>query len=113
VVVGTVTLAEIDPEHRRAELGVMVRRVFWGEGYGSEAVALGLEYGFGALGLHRVEADIDPRNDGSIRLVTSLGFRREGLLRHRWRSGDEWQDAEMYGLLEDEWRARGDGSTKG
>lgn len=112
-VVGTCTLAEIDREHRRAELGVMVRRDFWGEGYGKEAVARCLEYGFAEMGLHRVEADIDPRNEPSIRLVVSLGFVREGLLRDRWRAGDEWQDAEMFGLLEEEWRARSGESEGG
>ena len=106
-VIGTCTLAEIDAEHSRAELGFMLARAEWGQGLATDAVRTVLAHAFEDLGLHRVEADIDPRNHGSIRVVTRLGFRREGLLRERWRAGEEWQSSEMYGLLENEWMGQG------
>jgi [ribosomal protein S5]-alanine N-acetyltransferase len=56
------------------------------------------------LGLHRVEADIDPRNRASLRLVEALGFRHEGTLRARYHVGGEIQDSAIYGLLADDAR---------
>ena len=48
--------------------------------------------------LHRLEADIDPRNARSIRLVERLGFKLEGHLRERYLVGDDIQDSLMYGV---------------
>jgi ribosomal-protein-alanine N-acetyltransferase len=97
--IGTCTLFAIDNRHRRAMIGYALARPHWGNGYAQEALRLLLGHAFGALGLLRVEADIDPRNAASIRLVERLGFAREGLLRERYRVGDDVQDSAMYGLL--------------
>jgi RimJ/RimL family protein N-acetyltransferase len=70
-----------------------------GHGYAREAVPLALGHAFGKLALNRVEADADPRNLPSCRLLERLGFTREGLLRERWRVGDDVQDSVIYGLL--------------
>jgi RimJ/RimL family protein N-acetyltransferase len=63
-----------------------------------------LDFAFGQLGLRRIEADTDPDNSASIRLLESLGFRREGLLRERWNVGGELQDTVFLGLLAREYR---------
>jgi RimJ/RimL family protein N-acetyltransferase len=65
-----------------------------------------MNHAFGTLGLHRVEADVDPRNDASLRLVERLGFRREGHLRERYFVAGEIQDSVIYGLLAPDWRSR-------
>lgn len=70
-----------------------------------EALTALLDFAFGALDLHRLEADVDPRNAASVRTLERLGFRREGYLRERWLVGGEIQDALFYGLLRREWRA--------
>ena len=64
-----------------------------------------LDWGFRALGLHRIEADIDPRNAASRRLLARLGFTSEGTLRERFFVGDEATDSEIFGLLREQWRA--------
>lgn len=91
---------------RRAEVGYILAREHWGAGYMHEALTLLLDYGFGPLGLHRVEADIDPRNDGSRRTLERLGFAREGVLRERWIINGEISDTGFYGLLSREWEER-------
>jgi RimJ/RimL family protein N-acetyltransferase len=106
VVVGTCTLAALSPEHRRAELGFALARAAWGRGYVAEALPALLAFAFGTLGLHRLEADADPRNAGSIRALERLGFVREGHQRERYHLMDEWQDAVLYGLLRREWEER-------
>jgi RimJ/RimL family protein N-acetyltransferase len=107
-VVGTCTLDRPDPVNLRAEIGFALGREYQGRGYMREALATLLDYAFGPLGLRRIEADVDPRNAASIRLLEKLGFRREGHLRQRWRVGDEVQDSLFYGLLRDDRRSGGD-----
>jgi RimJ/RimL family protein N-acetyltransferase len=102
-VIGTCTLAWLHAESRRAELGFALGRGHWGRGYMSEALVALLDFAFGPLGLRRLEADIDPRNESSLRLVERLGFRREGLLRERWLTAGEVQDSLFFGLLGREW----------
>ena len=106
VVIGTCTLCRIDREHRRGELGYILRRDHWGRGFATEALTAVIHHAFETLGLHRLEADIDPRNPRSIRLVERLGFKAEGRLRERYFVAGEIQDSAIYGLLEPEWRAR-------
>jgi RimJ/RimL family protein N-acetyltransferase len=104
--IGSCTLFRFEREHRRAEIGYILRRDHWGRGLATEALEALFAHAFGALGLHRLEADVDPRNVASIRLVERLGFKREGHLRERYFVGSEIQDSAMYGLLAREWVAR-------
>lgn len=104
-VVGTCTLADLDRTNRRAEVGFVLGSAYWKRGLMSEALPLLVDHAFGVLDLHRLEADVDPRNEPSLRLLEKLGFRREGFFRERHRVDDEWQDAVMLGLLAAEWEA--------
>jgi len=106
VVVGSCTLFHLDTQSRRAECGYVLRRSEWGKGYAGEAMTALLDWGFETLGLHRVEADLDPRNAPSARLLERLGFQREGHLRERWIVDGEISDSWLYGLLAREWAAR-------
>ena len=101
---GTCTLTHVSPGHQRCEIGFALRRTRWGQGLGSEAVSALVAFTFDRLQLHRVEADVDPRNDRSLRLLEGLGFRREGYLRERYFLNGERQDAVLMGLLRSEWR---------
>ena len=103
--IGTVTLASLDAQNMRAELGFMLSRDCWGQGYMREGLVALLGYAFDKLGLKRIEADVDPLNAASLGLLQRLGFQREGLLRERWRVGDGIQDSVILGLLSREWQA--------
>ncbi len=102
-VIGTTTLFHLDLSNRRAEIGYALGRDHWGQGYLQEALNALFAFAFGELGLHRLEADVDPRNARSIRALERLGFQREGYLRERWHVAGEIQDALFYGLLKREW----------
>lgn len=102
-IIGTTTLFNLDFNHRRCEVGYGLDRAEWGKGYMQEALHALLEYAFNVLNLHRIEADVDPRNAGSIKTVSKLGFRLEGYLRERWQVSGEIQDALFFGLLRPEW----------
>jgi aminoglycoside 6'-N-acetyltransferase len=83
----------------QAEIGVTVRAENQGVGYATEAVTRLLDHLFTDLHLHKVSAECDARNQASARLLTRVGFLREGLRRsHTWIKG-EWTDDLEFGLL--------------
>lgn len=105
-VIGTTTLFRFDDQSRRAELGYILNRRFWGRGYAGEALSALLDFAFDELNLNRLEADIEPRNAASVKTVERLGFQKEGLLRERWIVEGETQDTAFYGLLKRDWEQR-------
>ena len=102
--IGTCTLHQIHVQNRRAEVGYALGRPYWGSGYMNEAMQALVDYAFTHMKLHRLEADIDPRNEASAKSLERLGFQREGYLRERWIVGDEISDSALYGLLASEWK---------
>jgi ribosomal-protein-alanine N-acetyltransferase len=104
LVIGTTTLFRYDEQSRRAELGYILNRRYWGKGYIGEALSALFDFAFGKLNLNRLEADIEPRNLASVKTVERLGFQKEGLLRERWIVGDDIQDSLFYGLLRKDWK---------
>lgn len=103
--IGTCTLYEINPQHARAGLGYALMPEFWGKGLAHEAASLAISYGFLELGLHRIEADTEPNNLRSNKVLERLGFQREGLLRERFVHPDGIQDSLIFGILKPEWLA--------
>jgi ribosomal-protein-alanine N-acetyltransferase len=69
-----------------------------------EAVGLVVTHAFHDLGLHRVEANIQPANQPSRALVQSLGFRQEGFSPRYLKINGEWRDHERWAVLADEWK---------
>ena len=102
--IGSVTIFHPDFTHRRTEIGYALGRAHWRKGYMLETLNAVLQYAFTELNLHRIEADVDPRNEASVRTLERLGFQREGYLRERWHVNGEIQDALFYGLLKPDWQ---------
>ncbi len=69
-----------------------------GRGYMSEGLALVLEYAFQELRLHRLEANIQPGNTASLRLIQRMGFRREGLAPAMLFIDGAWRDHERWAI---------------
>ncbi|MGV9248105.1 GNAT family N-acetyltransferase [Streptomyces sp. NPDC003710] len=72
-----------------------------GRGYMSEGLRLVVQFAFTELGLHRLEANIQPTNTASLNLVKRLGFRREGYSPGFQRINGVWQDHERWALTAD------------
>jgi len=98
--IGTSAVFALDFGQGRAEIGYSLHRHWQGRGLAGEALRLILAYLFEQRQLRRIEADVDPRNEPSWRLLEKLGFRREGLLRERWHVNGEICDTAFYGLLQ-------------
>lgn len=103
--VGTVLLFRHEPGSRRIELGYALGRTHWGRGLAAEALQAVLGHAFGAMALHRVEAEVNPENRASVALLGRLGFTREGHLRDRWTAKGRTYGVDMFSLLAPEWRA--------
>jgi RimJ/RimL family protein N-acetyltransferase len=91
--------------HRAAEIGIGIGEPeARGKGYGTEAIRLLLDYGFGTLNLHRIELRVYENNPRAIRCYEKCGFKREGIKREaRWWDG-RWWDSLDYAILAHEWR---------
>jgi len=86
--IGAIGLNDIQPEHRRGEIGFWLLPKFWGQGFISEALPVVLKYGFNDLCLHRIEAWIEAGNTASSKVVEKFGFQKEGTLRdHEIKNG--------------------------
>lgn len=99
VLVGNVELDHIDTRRSQAEMGYWVRTDRTGRGYAAEAGRAMLRYGFEALRLHKVRADVAVGNHASARVLEKLGFAREGTLREDRQVGGVFLDHWRYGLL--------------
>jgi [ribosomal protein S5]-alanine N-acetyltransferase len=111
--IGVVNLNEIvRGSFQSAYLGYYLFSPHEGRGYMAEGLLRVLERAFGELGLHRVEANIPPENQRSLRLVERLGFRREGYSPRYLKSGGRWRDHERWALLVEEWREQKRGGRR-
>jgi ribosomal-protein-alanine N-acetyltransferase len=88
-----------------ASLGYYALVPFAGQGYMTEGVQLVLRQAFRRLGLHRVEASIQPTNTASLALIRRSGFREEGFSPRYVRIAGRWRDHLRFALHADEWRA--------
>lgn len=102
--IGLVEYLDIDEVNRSAEIGISIGdRNFRSKGYGRDAMALMLDYGFGFLNLHSVNLTVMASNERARRLYQSLGFQEAGRLReHRFSCGG-YEDILLMDLLRSEY----------
>ncbi len=96
---GTIAFWKMDPANFRAEIGYMLHSQFHGKGYMQEAMSSVLHFGFTALNLHSVEANVNPGNEGSIKLLEKNGFVREGYFRENYFFDGRFIDSAVYSLI--------------
>jgi ribosomal-protein-alanine N-acetyltransferase len=99
-VMGAINVSEIvRGNFRSAYLGYYMGAAHAGQGHMTEALRLTIRHAFRVLELHRVEANIQPGNTASIRLVKRAGFRREGFSPRYLRVCGRWRDHERWALV--------------
>lgn len=102
-VVGACVVFRYDEGSARAEVGYVLGRAHWGRGLMSEALRAVLGHAFGPWGLRRIEAEVNPENVRSEKVLLGLGFVPEGRLRQRWTAKGRTYDTRIFGLLRHEW----------
>ena len=83
------------------ELGMIFARSCWGRGFAGEAVEAIIGRAF-TRGLTAIRADVDPRNDKSLRLLRRLGFVETGAAKGTLQIGNEWVDSVYFELRRDQ-----------
>jgi len=97
--IGDVAFFNIDPKNARAEIGYTLKPEFWKQGLMKEAMQSVFNFGFKDFHLHSLEANINPANDNSRRLLLSMGFQKEAYFRENYFYNGEYLDSEIYALL--------------
>ncbi len=87
-----------------ANLGIMIgEKEYLGQGYGTEAMKLVLDYCFNTLNLHRVALGVSEFNERAIKCYEKVGFKKEGISREAvYKNGRYWNNIKM-GILKQEW----------
>lgn len=83
-------------------LGYWMGEAYAGQGYMREGLNLLLEFSFGDLGLHRVEAACLPHNEPSRKLLLGCGFSEDGYARKYLKIRGNWQDHLLFSLLSED-----------
>jgi [ribosomal protein S5]-alanine N-acetyltransferase len=85
------------------EIGFILARQYWGLGIAREALLAILTYAFNEKDMQEITADVDPRNERSIKLLESVGFVKTGFKQNTLQVGEEWVDSVYFGLKRRAW----------
>lgn len=97
--IGSGGIWRIQKDHLRGEIGYELSKEFWGNGIMTEALKEIVKFGFEKMNLHSIEANLDPENTGSVRLLEKLGFIREGYFAESYYFNGKFTDTGTYSLL--------------
>jgi ribosomal-protein-alanine N-acetyltransferase len=110
-IAGIINLSQIFyGSFQNAYLGYGLGFDFAGQGYATEAVKIILKYAFVELKLHRVEANVQPHNLASIRVLEKSGFKKEGFSEKYLKISGRWRDHERWAIIRENYF---DGSRHG
>ena len=88
------------PEHCRAEIGYALKPEYWGRGYMYETINRMVRFGFKNMNLHSIEANVNPDNDKSKKVLEKIGFKKEAYFRENYLFNNRFLDSIIYSLLE-------------
>ena len=97
--IGMIGYHRIEKEHYRAEIGYMLDHNYWNKGITNEAIKSVINFGFKEMKLHSIEANIDPDNFVSGKLLLKHGFIKEAYLKENYFFNGTFLDTEIYSLL--------------
>jgi [ribosomal protein S5]-alanine N-acetyltransferase len=98
-VIGSICYWRILKQHYRAEIGYLLHPQYWKKGLMKEAMLKVIEYGFGIMQLHSIEARISPQNIASAAILSATGFVREGYLKEEYFFRGKFFDTAVYSRL--------------
>ncbi|MFD2370543.1 GNAT family N-acetyltransferase [Brevibacillus sp. GCM10020057] len=106
-VIGDIQIGGIDTFNRNAYIRISIENSDnQGKGFGSEAMRLMLDYGFGILNLHRIELNVFAFNERAIKAYEKLGFQREGVQRQALYYNHAYHDSILMAMLAEEYREK-------
>ncbi len=97
---GYIGLWRFIKEHNRAEIGYVLHPDFWGQGLMHEAINTITRFAFSELQFHSIEANVNPGNFQSIKLLEKCCFKKEAYFRENFYFKGNYLDSVIYSLLE-------------
>ncbi|WP_430787621.1 GNAT family N-acetyltransferase [Virgibacillus flavescens] len=100
-------LAMIDINHLNQNSVIRISlfdKAYWGNGYGTEALELLLDFGFNILNQHRIGLDVFAYNERAIKAYEKLGFKQEGRVRDELFYNGAFHDSIIMGILKAEYQ---------
>jgi ribosomal-protein-alanine N-acetyltransferase len=97
--IGDISFWRLMKEHYRAEIGYALLPDYWDKGYMREAARCAIDYGFSICNFHSIEANVNPNNAASIKLLEKLNFVREAYFRENYYYNGKFLDSAIYSLL--------------
>ncbi len=97
--IGYIGFWNFQPQHYRSEIGYVLHPDFWNQSIIPEAMKAALGYGFNEMDLHSVEANVNPENIGSIKVLEKLRFVREAYFRENYYYNGKFLDSAIYSLI--------------
>ncbi|HUL39485.1 MAG TPA: GNAT family protein [Methanomassiliicoccales archaeon] len=94
----------LHPASRQLEVGYTFIPSERGKGYGTEALEIMVDFIFLTKDAVRLQAQTDPRNIASQRILEKAGFKKDGVLRKTFFVRGEWTDSWVYSILREEWK---------
>ena len=100
VFIGYIGYIRIFSEHCRAEMGYALKPEYWGKGYMYETINKLVIFGFKEMKLHSIEANVNPLNERSKKVLERVGFKKEAHFRENYLFNGNFLDSIIYSLLE-------------
>ena len=97
--IGTISLEKLDRKHEKGELGYWLGKLYWNQGYATEAARAVVAYGFEVLKLNRIYAYYYTRNPASARVLEKIGMHTEGHLRQHIKKDGNFEDVVACSIL--------------
>ena len=101
--IGTCGYHNWSRRNRSAEIGYDLSPRFWLKGYMNEALSTAIKYGFEMMDLNRIQAFVHVRNERSLRALSKLGFKIEGIIREKYLCRGQYHDHACLSLLRRDW----------
>jgi ribosomal-protein-alanine N-acetyltransferase len=98
--IGYIGFIRIYSEHCRAEIGYALKPEFWGKGYMYETINKLVRFGFAEINFHSIEANVNPLNERSKKVLERVGFKREAYFRENYLFNGQFLDSVIYSILE-------------
>ncbi len=96
---GNISFWKMDKENHRTEIGYMLHPDYWRQGIMDEAMTAALEYCFKVLDFHSIEANTDPENAASGRILEKHGFVQEAYFRENLFYEGRFLDSRIYSKI--------------
>ena len=97
--IGNISFWRIEKENHRAEIGYLLLPEYWGKGIVKEAIDAVVEYGFREIKIHSIEANVNPNNKASLKLLEKAGFTQEGYFKENYFYNGKFYDSAIYSVV--------------